>query len=281
MLTDDAFPNAISNNAAEWPLGGRDILGNIHGMAMSEDAERLRNLEQQLAEAKEALRAREEELQQFAWLAGHDLQEPLRTVHAYAQLLQRNWPGPLDEANAELFHFLQDAVKRMRNLIEDLVKWSRVNAGGQAYDEQVDTFGMAHFAISTLKPALEESGGVIACDPLPTVRGNMSQITQLFQNLLDNALKYRRKGEPTRVRVSAARNGDSWEFAVADNGIGIDPAYHQRIFEPFKRLHGHEYPGTGIGLALCKRIVEAHGGRIRVESEPGRGSTFRFTIPER
>ena len=169
----------------------------------------------------------------------------------------------------------------MRVLIEDLVKWSRLNAAGQTYDEQVDTFGMAHFAIAALKPALEESGGVITCDPLPEVRGNVSQITQVFQNLLDNALKYRRKEEPPRVRVSAARNGDYWEFAVADNGMGIDPAYHQRIFEPFKRLHGREYPGTGIGLALCKRIVEAHGGRIRVESEPGRGSTFRFTIPER
>lgn len=245
---------------------------------MPDDADRLRDLERQLAEAKESLHARDEEMQQFAWLAGHDLQEPLRTVHAYAQLLERNWPGPLDEANAERFRFLQDAVKRMRNLIEDLVKWSRLNSTGQEYDEQVDTFGIAHFAISSLKSALEESGGVIACDPLPTVRGNMSQIAQLFHSLLDNAMKYRRKEEAPRVQVSATREGDAWEFAVADNGLGIDPAYHQRIFEPFKRLHGREYPGTGIGLALCKRIVEAHGGRIRVESERGRGSTFRFTI---
>jgi light-regulated signal transduction histidine kinase (bacteriophytochrome) len=249
-------------------------------MAMS-DVERLPDLEQQLAAAKEALRGREEELRQFAWLAGHDLQEPLRTVHSYAQLLQRNWPGPLDEANAERFRFLQDAVGRMRNLIDDLVKWSRLNAAGQPCDEPVDTFGMVHFVMSTLKPALEESGGTIACDALPTVRGNMSQITQLFQNLLDNALKYRRKEDPPRIRVSATRNGEAWEFAVVDNGIGIDPAYHQRIFEPFKRLHGREYPGTGLGLALCKRIVEAHGGHIRVESEPGRGSTFFFTIPDR
>ncbi len=237
-------------------------------------------LEQKLAEAQQALRAREEELQQFVWQAGHDLQEPLRTVHAYAQLLQRNWPGPLDEANAERFRFLQEAVRRMRNLIDDLVKWSRLDAGEQSCDEQVDTFGMAHFAIAALKPALEESGGTIACDPLPVVRGNLAQIAQLFQYLLDNAVKYRRKDDPPRVRVSAYHKDGEWEFAVADNGIGIDPAHHQRIFEPFKRLHGHEYPGTGLGLALCKRIVEAHGGRIRVESEPGRGSTFRFTLPE-
>jgi len=246
---------------------------------MKEEA--AQSLEQQLAEAKEALRAREEELQQFVWLAGHDLQEPLRTVHSYAQLLQRNWPGPLDEADAERFRFLQEAVKRMRGMVEDLVKWSRLNAGGQPYDQPVDTFGMAHFAMSALKPALDECGGAIMCDQLPTVRGNLSQIAQLFQNLLDNAVKFRRKEEPPRVRVGAIRDGDAWEFAVADNGLGIDPAYHQRIFEPFKRLHGREYPGTGIGLALCKRIVEAHGGRIRVESEPGRGSTFRFTLPDR
>ena len=248
-------------------------------MAISEEAERLRSLEQQLAEAKEALQTREEELQQFAWLAGHDLQEPLRTVTAYAQLLQRNWTGPMDKATEERFHFLQDAVKRMRSLIEDLVKWSRVNASGQNYDEQVDTFGMAHFAISTLKPALMESGGNIICDPLPTVRGNLQRMTELFHHLLDNAIKYRRQDEPPHIRVGAVRNGDVWEFSVADNGVGIDPEHHQRVFEPFKRLHGRDHPGTGIGLALCKRIVEAHGGRIRVESEAGKGSTFLFTLP--
>jgi light-regulated signal transduction histidine kinase (bacteriophytochrome) len=247
--------------------------------APSSYAGHLRNLEQQLAETKEALRQREEELQQFAWLAGHDLQEPLRAMQAYAQLLQRNWPGTLDEANAERFAFLQDAVRRMRALIEDLVKWSRVNATGQTYDEAVDTFGLAHLAVSTLKPALEESGGAIACDPLPTVLGNLPQITQLFNSLLDNAVKFRKKDEPARIRVSATRNEDGWEFTVADNGIGIDPAYHQSIFEPFKRLHGREYAGTGLGLALCKRIVEAHGGRINVESAPGQGSAFRFTLP--
>jgi len=248
---------------------------------MDTDTERLRNLEEALARTREALRTREEELQQFAWLAGHDLQEPLRTIHAYAQLLQRNWPGDMDEANAERFGFLQDAVARMRSLIEGLVKWSRVNAQGQNYDEPVDTFGIVHFAISTLKPMLEETGGDIVCDVLPRIRGNMSQITQLFQHLLDNAVKYRKKEEPPSVRVSAAQKDNGWEFSVTDNGIGIDPAYYERIFEPFKRLQGREYPGAGIGLALCRRIVEAHGGQIRVESEPGRGSTFRFTIPER
>jgi light-regulated signal transduction histidine kinase (bacteriophytochrome) len=248
-------------------------------MSTPQDSDRIRSLEQQLAEAKEALRAREEELRQFTWLAGHDLQEPLRTVTSYAQLLQRNWPGTLDETSAERFRFLQDALQRMRSLIEDLVKWSRLNAGGQSHDQQVDTFGLAHFAIASLKPALEASGGAITCEPLPAVRGNMPHLTQLFQSLLDNAVKYRQKDDPPRIRVSAARQDDLWEFAVADNGIGIDSTYHQRIFEPFKRLHGREYPGTGIGLALCKRIVEGHGGRIRVESEPGRGSTFFFTLP--
>ena len=246
---------------------------------MDEESAKLRDLETQLAEAREALQRREEELQQFAWLAGHDLQEPLRTISSYAQLLQRHWQGPMDEASAERFRFLQEAVQRMRSLIEDLVKWSRVNASGQPHDEPVDMFGMMHLAISTLKPVLEKTGGQIDCDPLPAVRGNMAQIGQLIQNVLDNALKYRRKDEAPRIHVSAARCDGQWEFAVADNGMGIEPAYRERIFEPFRRLHGREYPGTGIGLALCKRIVEGHGGRMRVESEPGRGSTFYFTLP--
>ncbi len=254
---------------------------NGNRMAPRENPEHRQSLEQQLSEAREALRAREEELQQFAWIAGHDLQEPLRTIASYAQLLERNWPGPVDDANAQRFHFLQDAVKRMRNLIEDLVKFSRISALGQSYEEDVDTFGLVHFAISNLKPALEATGGNIACEQLPPVRGNLSQLTQLFQHVLDNALKFRNKEAPPRIRVSATACGNAWEFAVADNGPGIDAAYHQRIFEPFKRLHGREYPGSGIGLALCKRVVEAHGGRIRVESQPGRGSTFFFTLPQR
>ena len=253
------------------------MLSSQRNPPVAEDSE-LCDLERRLAEAKEGLRKREEELQQFAWLAGHDLQEPLRTVASYAQLIERHWPGPMDEANAERFHFMLDAVQRMRALIEDLVKWSRVNAG-QPHDEPVDMFGMVHFALSALKPALAESGGEIVCDPLPTVRGNMSQLTQLWQNLLDNAVKFRQKDVPPRVRLSAVLVDGFHEFAVADNGLGIDAAYHQRIFEPFKRLHGHEYPGTGIGLALCKRIVETHGGQMRVESQPGQGSTFFFTLP--
>lgn len=241
--------------------------------------ERIRALERELAETRDALRAREEELRQFTWLAGHDLQEPLRTTLAFSELLRRNWPGPVDEATEERFRFLQDAVKRMRDLIDGLVKWSRVNAGGQNFDETVDTFGLVHLAISSLQPALKECGGGIECGPLPTVRGNLAQMTQLFQSVLDNAVKFRRVGEPPRVHVTATEHVECWEFAVADNGIGIDPAFHQRIFEPFRRLHGREYPGTGIGLALCERIVEAHGGRMTVDSAPGQGSTFRFTIP--
>ena len=243
------------------------------------EAERIRVLEQELAEARSTLRSREEEMRQFAWMAGHDLQEPLRTVHAYTELLQRNWPGPLDEASAERFQFLLDAVKRMRDLINGLVSWSRLSAAGQNYDELVDTNGLISFAISTCRPALESSGGSITHDALPVVRGNMSQITQLFQNLLDNALKFRRREEVPLIHVTAARSGSQWRFAISDNGLGIDSAYHERIFEPFRRLHGREYPGTGIGLALCKRIVEMHGGRLTVESELGRGSTFRFTLP--
>jgi light-regulated signal transduction histidine kinase (bacteriophytochrome) len=245
----------------------------------SSDAERIRVLERELAEARSTLHAREEEIRQFAWMAGHDLQEPLRTVHAYAELLQRHWPGSPDAAAAERFQFLLDAVKRMRDVIKGLVTWSRVSAAGQNYHELVDTNGLVLFTVSTFRTALEATGGAITNDSLPVVRGNTTQITQLFQNLLDNALKFRRSDESPRIHVTAARTGSRWEFGISDNGLGIDPAYHERIFEPFKRLHGREYTGTGIGLALCKRIVESHGGRITVESEPGRGSTFRFTLP--
>jgi len=249
------------------------------GATRPADAERIRVLEQELAEARSTLHAREEEMRQFAWMAGHDLQEPLRTVHAYAELLQRQWPGSPDEVAAERFQFLFDAVRRMRDLINGLVTWSRLGAAGQNYNESVDTNGLLSFAISTFRTALESSGGAITSDPLPVVRGNTAQITQLFQNLLDNALKFRRREDSPRIHATAVRNDDRWSFAISDNGLGIDAAYHERVFEPFKRLHGREYAGTGMGLALCKRIVEMHGGRITVESEPGRGSTFRFTLP--
>ncbi len=240
---------------------------------------RLRSAEERLAAVNATLQARNDELQQFAYLASHDLQEPLRTVQAYTQLLQHKWPGGVDAEMAEYFTHIVEGVKRMRNLIEDLLTYSRLTLSEQKYDERVDTNGVLRFALAALTSAIQESQGEITSGPLPVVRGNASQVAQVFQNLLANALKYRRPEAAPRLFVSATQNDDRWEFAVSDNGMGIDPRYFQRIFEPFKRLHGREYPGTGIGLALCRRIIEAHGGQLWVESEVGVGSTFRFTLP--
>ncbi len=240
---------------------------------------RLRSAEERLAAANAALQARNDELQQFAYLASHDLQEPLRTVQSHAQLLQRRWPGGVDAETGECFTHIVEGVRRMHSLIEDLLTYSRLTVSEQKYDERVDTNGVLRFTLAALASAIEESQGEITSDRLPVVRGNASQVAQVFQNLLGNALKYRRTDAPPRVHVSATQKDDRWEFAVTDNGMGIEPMYFQRIFEPFKRLHGREYPGTGIGLALCRRIVEAHGGHLWVESEVGVGSTFRFTLP--
>ncbi len=219
------------------------------------------------------------DLEQFAYVASHDLQEPLRMVTLHLQLLERRCSDRLDdEMRAHTSKALAGA-RRMRALIKDLLAYSRVaGAGALPYDE-IDFTKVFVEAVANLAAAIQDSGATVTCGRLPTVHGDRGQLVELLQNLIDNALKFRSK-HPPKVYVEARNFNREWHFAVLDNGIGIDPRHHARLFSLFQRLHSNkDYPGTGIGLALCKRIVEHHGGRIWLESVPGEGSTFHFTLP--
>ncbi|MGA2656178.1 MAG: ATP-binding protein [Verrucomicrobiota bacterium] len=218
------------------------------------------------------------ELEQFAYAASHDLQEPLRMVSSYTQLLARRYRGRLDADADEFIAFAVDGADRMRNLIDDLLAYSRVGTRGGRF-EPTDYAAALDQALANLKAAIQESGAVVTHDPLPTVMADSSQMVQLLQNLIGNAIKFHGQNLP-RVHFSAVQTGNEWVFCVRDDGIGIDPQYAERIFNVFERLHTREeYPGTGIGLAICKKIVERHGGRIWVESQLAQGSAFYFTLP--
>jgi len=227
--------------------------------------------------AEEELRRSNEELERFAYVASHDLQEPLRTVTSYVQLLARRYRDKLDADAAEFIEFAVQGAMRMQRLIEDLLAFSRVGTRAAAL-VPTDANAALDAALENLKAAAGEAGATLTRGPLPTVLADPVQLGQLFTNLVGNAVKFRGT-EPPRVQIGAERDGTQWVFRVRDNGIGIDPQYFERIFVIFQRLHGrNEYPGTGIGLAVCRKIVERHGGRIWVESEEGGGATFSFTL---
>lgn len=250
----------------------RDEAGKVIGVfAAARDVTETRRMEETITRSNE-------ELEQFAYVASHDLQEPLRMVSSYTQLLAQRYKGKLDADADEFIQFAVDGTLRMRTLINDLLAYSRVNTKGKDF-EPTDVEAAVEYALANLQTAIEESGATVTHDSLPTVTADASQLNQLFQNLIGNAIKFRSE-EPPRVHISAEQREDKWLFAVGDNGIGIDPQYHERIFTIFQKLHRkEEYPGTGIGLSICKRIVERHGGRIWLESELGKGATFYFTIP--
>lgn len=236
-------------------------------------------LEQRVAERTEQLSRTADELRQFAYVASHDLQEPLRTVASYAQLLAKRNKGKLDKDTDDFIHYIVDGVMRMHVLLNDMLAYSRVTDSEDKAAREIETASTLKAALMNLQATIQENSADIEHDQLPKVLADDIQLTQLFQNLVGNAIKYRKPDVTPQVRISAKQNGSEWVFAVQDNGMGIDPKYHERIFGIFKRLHGKELPGTGMGLAICKKIVERHSGRIWVESKYGEGSTFFFTLP--
>jgi len=220
-----------------------------------------------------------EELRQFAYAVSHDLREPLRMIGSYAQLLDRRYASELDDTAREFVHYIVDGVQRMELLLADLLAYSLQFRDPKEPLAEVDSDAALQGALLRLDNAIRESGAAVTSDRLPSFRFDFERLTQLFQRLLSNAIQFRSSAGP-RIHVSAVETDDSVAFAVQDNGIGIDSRYHDVIFGVFKRLHGSEHPGTGMGLAICKRIVEQHGGKIWVESEPGHGAIFRFTLPK-
>jgi PAS domain S-box-containing protein len=255
--------------------------GRIAGaVVVYRDITERKRAEEELKRLVNELERSNKELEQFAYVASHDLQEPLRMVASYVQLLQRRYKAQLDEKADRYIFFAVDGVQRMQKLIDGLLAYSRVSRGAKfsrvkmnlAYNE----------AVMNLSVAIREAGAIVTREELPEVTGDETQLIQVFQNLIGNAIKFTVQDRAPRVHVTAARSGGEDLFSVTDNGIGIDPQYAQRIFLIFQRLHSREeYAGTGIGLSLCKRIIERHGGRIWMESAPGRGTTFTFSIPRR
>jgi PAS domain S-box-containing protein len=237
--------------------------------------------EEHLVKTVGELKRSNDELQQFAYVSSHDLQEPLRMVASYTQLLAKRYKGRLDSDADEFIAFAVDGCNRMQGLIQDLLAYSRAGANGKALCE-VSGEDALQGALTNLRLTIEQSGAIVTHDSLPSVRTDETQLTQVFQNLVGNAIKYR-NAEAPRVHISATKKGDTeWIFSVRDNGLGIDPQYFERIFILFQRLHGrNEFEGTGIGLAICKKVLERLGGRIWVESQPEKGSIFYFALPER
>jgi signal transduction histidine kinase len=258
-------------------------------VALGADVEAMRRgLVEQLAEVRRAQRLLEQQaddlrrsnrdLEQFAYVASHDLQEPLRKVSSFCQMLERRYKGQLDERADQYIEFAVDGAKRMQLLINDLLAFSRVGRMSDGFVE-VAMDGVLADALRNLSAAVEESGAVVTADPLPVVHGERRLLVQLLQNLIGNGIKFR-GAEPPRLHVGARREGECWELSVSDNGIGIEPQYAERIFVIFQRLHPKaDYDGTGIGLALCKKIVEHHAGAIWLDTDAGSGTVFRWTMP--
>jgi PAS domain S-box-containing protein len=258
----NGFMNAIRDDAGA-------LLGYVK--IMSDETAR-KQLQDSLSESNAAL-------EQFAYVASHDLQEPLRTMSSYAELLTRKYTGKFDAEADRFLGFIVNASQRMSTLIQDLLEYARATTEEErptsvALDEDLEA------AVSHFTQAIEESGASITHDPMPTIAVDRGQMVRLFQNLIGNALKYRKPDQIPQIHITAEQMNREWTIAIRDNGIGFDPQYASTIFAPFKRLHQPDaFPGTGVGLAISRRIVEAHGGRIWAESRPGEGAIFRFTLP--
>ena len=236
-----------------------------------------KQMEERLNQITAEMQRSNTELEQFAYVISHDLQEPLRMVSSYTQLLAKRYSKKLDADADEFIAYAVDGAKRMQTLLHDLLDYSRVGTRGKPFS-LVNCEHIVEQAMANLKIAIEECGASVSYDVLPTIMGDEGQLVRLFQNLISNAIKFRREEAP-QVNISAQRRNNTVTFSVKDNGIGIDPQHSQSIFEIFRRLHtSEEYQGTGMGLAICKKIVERHGGHISVQSQPGQGSTFYFSV---
>ena len=250
----------------------------LTGERLAAEAEDHKRTARKLAKRTEEMERSNKDLQQFAYVASHDLQEPLRMVSSYVQLLKRRYQGKLDADADDFISFAVDGATRMQHLIQGLLSYSRVNTHGNP-PSPTDVGEVLGQAITNLGLAIDESNARITHESLPVVEADATQLVQLFQNLIANAIKFSSE-LPPQILISTEKEGPYWIFSVRDNGIGLDPEFADRIFTIFQRLHSRlDYPGTGIGLAICKRIVERHGGSIWVKSTPGEGSTFYFTLP--
>jgi PAS domain S-box-containing protein len=251
----------------------RDDKGNVLGFSrVTHDGSERRHLEQSLEHTSE-------ELARFAFVVSHDLQEPVRTMKSYGELLARRYKGELDSDADDFLNFMTDAANRMTQLLKDLLSYSQAGRSDRMRPEATPTSVSLQWAIMNLSSQINETGAVVTFDQLPTVFGDQTQIAHLFQHLLSNSLKFRGE-EPPRIHVSCVQEGDArYRFSFRDNGVGVNKEFHERIFGVFKRLHGKDVPGTGIGLPICRKIVEAHRGEISIDSEAGRGTTFSFTLP--
>jgi light-regulated signal transduction histidine kinase (bacteriophytochrome) len=244
------------------------------------DAEKLLAITEELRARLRKEEARHnEELRQFAYAMSHDLREPLRMVTSYTQLLQRRYLSSLDTDGREFVGFIVEAVQRMEQLLADLLTYSHQFRSAEDPLSLIDVEAVLQGVLLTLESEIRKSGAEISHDPLPQVMFDFGRLSQVFRQLVTNAIKFRGT-DPPRIHISAKETDSETTFVVCDNGIGIEPRYHEQIFGIFRRLQGKESPGTGIGLAICKRIVEQHGGRVWVESEAGNGAKFHFTVPQ-
>jgi signal transduction histidine kinase len=280
-LGDVTAVECIKKGATDYVLKGNlTRLGVAIRRALEEQRSRelRQHAEQDLAEKVEELARSNRDLEQFAYVASHDLQEPLRMVAAYTQLLGERYRGKLDETADKYIGYASEGALRMQALIQDLLAFSRVGRTG-ATRASVDCGAVVKEALKNLDSAIKESGAVISCGKMPTVWAAPVPLEQVFQNLIGNALKFRKEGQAPRISLEADLSGAFWLFTVSDNGIGIAPEYADSIFAVFHRLHTRaEYAGNGIGLAICRKVIEHYGGKIWVESQPGQGSTFKFTL---
>jgi hypothetical protein len=264
-----------------------DPLGRITGASViSRDitdqvraADRLAQLNADLQRSNEVLALTNQDLERFAFIASHDLQEPLRMITAYSQLLIKSYPGQFDSEASVFVGNIVDGTTRMRDLLADLLAYTEIRGRDEEPLEVIDLNVVIENVQQNLKASIDESGAVLTNDPLPLLHAHRAHFQSLFQNLIGNAIKYR-SAQPPRIHISVQQVDGELRFTVSDNGIGIPAEYHKHIFEVFRRLHSRKIPGTGVGLAICQRIVERYGGRIWVESQAGQGATFFFTLPD-